>query len=551
MKKFIWIILLIILIVPTFMKIIRPGFFPMQDMMQVFRSHELDKCVTDLQIPCRWIPDGGYGYGYPQFNFYAPGVYYLGEIFHLVGLPFIDSIKIVIILGFIVGAVGMYLLVKEFFGSFPALIASILYTYAPFKAQEIYVRGDISEFWATVFFPLIFWAIYKLIKDGSKKYFIWTIIFTAGLFYSHVLFSFLFIPLIIFWAGFWLIAEKKMKSLPKVLLIMFLGFIASASFTLPMLFEKSYVHIETLLGGYFDFRQHFVTFKELFLSNHWGYGSSVLGPIDDLSLSTGIVQWILGIFAGIFALISFKKDKKISLLILFLGITDLFILFLTHERSSFIWAFFKPLAYLQFPWRFLPLSAFILSFLSGYAIYNFKKAKYFVGILTVIITLILNANFFTPKTWLNVTDKYYLAGEVWQNELTASIFDYLPKYAFLPPPSKAPEIPEILSGTAEFKNYVKKSNYQTADLVVKKDSVIRLPLFDFPGMTVYLNNKVITHVNNNCTNEPFCMGLITFKAPIGDYRFKVKLENTPIRIVGNIMSLAALVSLILIIFKKK
>jgi hypothetical protein len=551
MKKFIWIILLIILIVPTFMKIIKPGFFPMQDMMQVFRSYELEKCVTDLQIPCRWIPDGGYGYGYPQFNFYAPGVYYLGEVFHLVGLPFIDSIKIVIILGFIVGAVGMYLLAKEFFGSFPAIIASILYTYAPLKAQEIYVRGDISEFWATVFFPLIFWAVYKLIKEVGKKYIFWTAISIAGLFYSHVLFSFLFIPLIIFWTGFWLIAEKKIKSFPKVFFVIILGILASATFTLPMLFEKSYVHIETLLGGYFDYRQHFVTLRELFLSNHWGYGSSVLGPVDDLSLSTGIVQWILGFFAGIFALITFKKDKKISLLILSLGVIDLFILFLTHEKSSFIWTFFKPLAYLQFPWRFIPLSAFILSFLSGYAIYHFGKAKYFLGILTVVIVLILNANFFTPKIWLEVTDKYFLTGEVWQNELTASIFDYLPKYATLPPPSKAPETPEILSGVAEFKNYAKKSNYQIGDLVVKKDSVIRLPLFEFPGMTVYLNNKIIPHVNNNCTNEPFCMGLITFNATAGNYIFKVKLENTPIRIVGNIMSLVTLVTIIVITFKKK
>ena len=549
-KKLFWIILLIILTIPSFIKIMRPGFFPMQDMMQVFRTFELDKCTIDLQIPCRWIPDGGYGYGYPQFNFYAPSVYYLGEIFHLIGFQFIDSLKIVIGMGFILGGVGMFLMVSELFGAFPALIASLLYTYAPFKAQEIYVRGDISEFWATAIFPIIFWAIYKLIKNGGKRYVFWTVISIVSLFFTHVLFSILFLPLIIFWVGYWLIAEKKIKSLAKVLYVIILGLFASASFTLPMLFEKKFVHIETLLGGYFDYRQHFVTIKQLFLSNHWGYGSSTLGPIDDLSLSTGIVQWILGVVSGIFAIFTFKKDRKISFLVLFLGLITLVILFLTHQKSSFIWSFFEPLAFLQFPWRFLGIGVFILSFLSGYAVYSFAKFKYGVGVLVLSLVLFLNFSFFTPKTWLNVSDNYFLTGEVWQKGLTASIFDYLPIYAVLPPPSQAPKTPEILIGNAEFTDYIKGSNYQTGNLKVTKEARIRLPLFDFPGMKVYLNNQIISHVNNDCSGEPFCMGLITFNAPPGSYDFKVQLRNTPIRTIGNIISLVSLICLGFLLIKK-
>ena len=549
-KKLFWIVLLVILTIPAFLKLIRPGFFPIQDMMQVFRSFELDKCIADLQLPCRWIPDAGYGYGYPQFNFYAPFVYYLGEVFHLIGFQFIDSLKIVIGLGFLAGAIGMFLLTYEFFGAIPATIASILYTYTPFKAQEIYVRGDISEFWATAFFPIILWAIYKLIKDGGKKYFLWVVISIAGLFFAHVLFSFLFIPIIIFWTGFWLISEKKIQSAPNVFLIIIFGFLTSALFTLPMLFEKSFVHIETLLGGFFDYRQHFVSLKELFLSNHWGYGSSVLGPNDDLSLSTGIIQWVLSLVAIIFALFKFKKGKVVSLLVLSLAAICLFVLFLTHEKSSFIWLLIKPMAFLQFPWRFLAISTFILSFLSGYAIYHFGKLKYFAGLLVLALILIFNLKFFTPKAWLDVSDEYFLTGSVWQSEITASIFDYLPIYAKLPPLAKAPETPEILSGGAVFTSYVKGSNYQTGNLKVNKESVVRLPLYDFPGMTVSLGGKVIPHINNNCSGEPFCMGLITFNAPAGDHTFKVKLENTPVRTIGNIISFVSLIGIVFVLIKK-
>ncbi len=549
-KTILFLILSFLVAIPSFVKIIRPGFFPVQDIMQVFRSYEMNKCFVDFQLPCRWVPDGGYGYGYPQFNFYAPFAYYLGELFHLPGLQIIDSLKIVIGLGFVVGSLGMFLLVNEFFGGIAGLTASVLYTYLPYRAQEIYVRGDISEFWATTFSPLILWAVYKLIKTGQKKYIFITTVTIAGLFFSHVLFSFLFIPLIVFWTGFWLIFEKKIKTSPKVILTILLGLALSASFILPMLLEKKFVHIETLLGGYFDYRQHFVTIRELFLSNHWGYGSSALGPVDDLSLSTGIVQWILGVVAIVIALIKLRRDKKTSLLILSLGLISVFLLFLTHQKSAFIWSTIPSLAFLQFPWRLLAFSGLILSFLAGYSIYALDKFKNITAILAVSAVLFLNINFFTPKSWMNVSDDYYLAGSVWQGELTASIFDYLPIFAKLPPPSEAPKTPEILKGHAEFTNYFKGSDYQTGYLKVSDRARIRLPLFDFPGMTVYLNGKKVSHVNNDCSREPFCMGLITFDAPVGNFNFKVKLENTPVRTVGNIISFSSLICLGLWLIRK-
>jgi hypothetical protein len=71
-KRLFWIILIIATTVPTFSTLIRPGFFPMHDDLQAFRIYEMDKCFSDFQIPCRWVPDAGYQYGYPQFNYYPP-----------------------------------------------------------------------------------------------------------------------------------------------------------------------------------------------------------------------------------------------------------------------------------------------------------------------------------------------------------------------------------------------------------------------------------------------------------------------------------------------
>ena len=93
-KKSLLLIVSLMLTIPSFWKLVRPGYWPMQDDMQAFRLLEMSKCVGDFQIPCRWIPDGGFGYGYPQYNYYAPGVYYLGQVIHLLGFQFIDVVKI-------------------------------------------------------------------------------------------------------------------------------------------------------------------------------------------------------------------------------------------------------------------------------------------------------------------------------------------------------------------------------------------------------------------------------------------------------------------------
>ena len=70
----------------------------MQDDLQAFRVQQMVKCLKDLQIPCRWVPDMGYQYGYPQFNYYPPIIFYLGGILNILGIQIIDVVKIIFIL---------------------------------------------------------------------------------------------------------------------------------------------------------------------------------------------------------------------------------------------------------------------------------------------------------------------------------------------------------------------------------------------------------------------------------------------------------------------
>src|SRR3989344_1329333 len=81
--------------------LIGEGYFNMHDDLQMMRQLEMEKCFLDLQIPCRWVPDMGYGYGYPLFNYYPPLPYLIGQVVRLAGFSFVDTAKILFIFSFV------------------------------------------------------------------------------------------------------------------------------------------------------------------------------------------------------------------------------------------------------------------------------------------------------------------------------------------------------------------------------------------------------------------------------------------------------------------
>ena len=124
------IVLIVILSLFIVWPLFVPGYFSHHDDLQVMRIFEMRKCLIDFQIPCRWVPDMGYGNGYPLFNFYSPFAYYLGALLSFV-LGYVVSAKTLFFIPLVLGGVGMYYLSKELFRKIPGLVGAILYLFAP------------------------------------------------------------------------------------------------------------------------------------------------------------------------------------------------------------------------------------------------------------------------------------------------------------------------------------------------------------------------------------------------------------------------------------
>jgi len=541
-KRFRIEILLILLIVPAINSLLQPGYFSMHDDLQVFRLFELDKCVKDGQIPCRWVPDGGFGYGYPLMQFYPPMPYYPMELMVLLGLGFFWPVKIMFILAFILSGLGMYCLAKEFFGKWGGVLSALFYVYAPYHSVDVYVRGAQNEAWGMVWFPFVLLYIYKLItKKFSWTDFLLFAVALSGQLTSHNVMTLIFAPMAIIWALFWIYKSKNIQAVKNLLLSGLLGIGLSASFFIPVVLEQKYVHVDSMTSGYFNYMAHYIDINQLFFSRFWGYGGSTWGPNDDMSFSVGQLQWIVAVIASVIAIFRFRKHKESSLLILMMVFFGTVYAFLTHSRSLPIWERLPLLQYAQFPWRLVALIVFCFSFVTGY-ITAIKIPKIINKIIIILLSLgviVWNIQFFRVERPTRVTMEEKMAGNQWVLQVTGGIFDYLPRSASRPPGDPAFTIPDYIEGEGGIQYYVSGTNWMKFTANVSSPSAkIMLPLFSFPGLVTKVDGKKVT------TTYDSDLGRIIVDLTKGVHSVSAKIGYTPVRFISDLITLISLFILI-------
>lgn len=560
-KRYIGIWVILILSLFALMPLFNPGFFPIHDNTQVERVFEMHKALQDGQFPVRWVKDLGYGYGYPIFNFYAPLAYYIGAKFMFFGVSALASTKLMIGLGIFLSGVTMYLLAREFWGEYGGIISGVLYIYAPFHAVDIYVRGDIAESWAYAFIPLVFYALFKLYESINKDTFkktnqnqtwIWVCLASvsfAGLILSHNLSAMMATPGIIIFSSILYIFSIKSKKVSKsyyLLLAILIGLLLSAFYWVPVFPELSYTNVLSVVGGGSDYKDHFVCLSQLW-SSPWGFGGSAPGCIDGMSFKIGKLHILLSLLSIPSVFILIKKNKTKGFLVVFFAVSFLFTLFLMIKESKFLWDLITQMAFFQFPWRFLLIVSFYISFLGGAINYfSFKSLKFLKrGILSIVILSIvfMNYSLFKPQEMLMVDSNHYIDRQI-LNWKTSKISDeYMPKGFAIPksqefvPKSRISENKNIIVN-----NVVDKTQFISFDVEVKEKTKLEMNLAYFPGWHVFLDDQ---------EQKIHAEKTIVINIPKGEHKALVKYIQTPVEKIGNLLSVTGVMALLLGIIRLK
>jgi len=540
----------LITIIPFF----HSGFFSFHDNTQVQRVFEMSKALRDGVFPVRWSQDLGFNYGYPMFNFYAPFAYYLGAFFNLLGANVLLATKIMMVLGVMLASFSIYLFTKELFNKKTAVVAALLYVFAPFHAVDTYVRGDVAELWAFVFIPLIFYALYKIYKTPNFSAVALGAFSYAGLILSHNLSAFMATPFILLFLILLILLKKDKKTAVYLGLPVLLGILISAFYWFPAVLEMGYTNVASQTTGGANFRDHFVCITQLWASP-WGFGGSVKGCVDGLSFMIGKSHLALALLSAILfvLIVALKKMSKDKILIFgFLIFGFLVSVFLTLDYSKFIWEAIKPMAFLQYPWRFLLLISFFISILAAGMLYFLEvlfknvKNKWFIALslVTALVIVLLNVKFFVPQTYSLVDASYFTNAYFLKWKTSTVTGEYMPK-DFLKPSSfaKLPNRPQVIRGKIQMKMTTHRTGFYAMEYDSDSVSEVLFPIAYFPAWRSKIDNQNSNYqVKNN--------GLL-ITLPSGNHVVTFYYEQTPIEKAADIISICGILILVLAIIYRK
>ncbi|MEX2012933.1 MAG: 6-pyruvoyl-tetrahydropterin synthase-related protein [Candidatus Levyibacteriota bacterium] len=529
-KKFLPVIFIALLVIPV-LELFHPGLPVTHDGQDhVARIANFYQNLAEGNIIPRWASNLNWGYGHPILMFLYPLPSYMASFFHAVGFSLVDSLKLVFAISFILSGLSMYLWARTVWGKEAGVAAAILYTYAPYRFVDLYVRGAIGEHVAFIFPPLVLYFFYKLSKKTDFIYIAGGALSLAGFILAHNAISIMFLPIIILY-GLYLLWQNKLNKyfMFSSLSLVFLGFGLSAFFWGPAYFEGKYTLRDIVTSG--EFTSRFVQFKDL-LWGEWNYGIS-----GQFTVQVGILHWV--IVALSIALLFIKKQKKNLIinaaLIGILGAT----LFLMTEPSRPVWDTISVLQKFQFPWRLLSVVVFCTAVLGALVISSLAKKYKTIGVILIIFfSLLLNKNYWHASSYVEKPEEFYSG--IYDG--TTDTGESAPVWSvrFMEKEPKA-EI-EIISGEASATVLERKVTRHSYEVTAGDKVRLRENTLYFPGWMVLISGKP-TDIEFQDENN---RGVMTFGVPAGKYRIDVIFSETKLRNAANMISAFSMLCILIL-----
>ena len=560
---------------------------------QVYFLFEFDRVVQDGIWWPRWSPDFAFGYGYPFFNIYGPLSHFLAELLlHFFGFSYTGAIETIFGLSIVGSAAAMYVYVRSWLGRSAAIIAALVYVYAPYHLLNLYVRGHLAESMAFVWLPLCLWTVRQAVVRPAYRWVVGAALSYAGLMLTSNLVIVLFTPLLgiyllvlvwIYakpatitqarqpvWRQGWIFVQRAF--VPGIGLLSGLGL--SAIFWIPALLEYKDVRVDQWFDVRYDFRGHFVYFFQLF-SPDWGFGASIPGPNDPISFQIGVAPLVFMLFGLILAWKTLGELRPEVICLLVFGL--LAVLVGVHWAAP-LWdvpLLSSILRSAQFPWRWLSLTTLCFSILAGLLAY--RQARFTDQLtlpLLTVIAIILLAGY--PYLQVQIIEPLEgpvsLAGlmrfQQSSDEMTGStrwvkeIPTWSPIAEYYINQERAGQPVQPIDTKIDYGNttYPQDENFAVRSVahntvmeevyfLNKRDTEQRIVFnqFYYPGWTAYLldgQHGQPVQPLEVIPEETGTLGRMTVPVPTGEGYVLLRFEATPLRRAAQIISLGTLVLLL-------
>jgi hypothetical protein len=552
-----------------------------------YRAAEMARAWEQGVLFPRWAEGLYFGYGAPLWHFYAPLSYYLSAALMSLGLGPLTSLRLLIVLIQVSMAAGMYVLMRQQVGKLGGLLAALAYLWTPYMLYtEPYARGTYPEMLAFALWPFAFWRMGQVLDSGIKPR--WGVLsLTLCVFLlilAHNLMALTAFALLLAW-WLWhvlgLLWQQEIRTAPQerprsaaawgqaiayghfqgaalALLGLSLGVGLAAWFWLPILAEGGTVNLQNLTAtSLLDYRAFFVPLSELL----------GLRPIPDLGAINGLYNvYQAGPYAWIAALIGALAGLRLARglrggggRVLVFALLSLSLLALMTPAARPTWDALGFLQTLQFPFRLLGPLAFTLAVLVGYNALWIERLPYswraWPVALGVAAPLLLAAPSLVVPEWTNQRVDASLAAYHREEEAgrqlgTTFTNEYLPRAVTVLPTGNARLLDDAADGhpidrlhhealPSDVEAVLLHSGPQASAWRVQSEAGLRLEvlIFAWEGWRASVDGQ-------DAPIRPSSPhGFITFDVPPGSHEVRVWLGPTIARVLGDSLSLIAIVLL--------
>jgi hypothetical protein len=534
-------------------------------LLHVYRLVELERAAGQGVLFPRWLPDLGYGFGFPLFNYYAPLSYYLLLALRGFGLPVVAALQFGYALALVAISLGVFLWARAIFGSIAGLVAAFAAVYAPYVLYDALHRGVLAELWGLAFLALSLAALEHHVRQRTGRTLLWLVLAYAALVLTHNILALTGSALLLAYALFLLgrpgaparpatsPGRERLTTHPFVALALGLGL--ATFFWLPALAERDLVQIEQLYGP-----------------ANFFYGNNFLSPTDLVALPQPAdpaqvnpsLAFGLGIPQLLFALVAWRPRADPPLTAgqrrhrLALTVAIALLLAMTLPASRFIWDRLPLLYFVQFPWRFLGPVSLLLAVLAGAGASRLPGSPVVQLGASLLPLAVAGLPWLFPGGYqaeLALAPDAVIRFEAETGWLgTTSAAEYLPvQVETLPAPetllplyeAAAPDylIPRLDSGSIPASAELLDARYGLTDANVSLAAAapfqVRFLWYYFPGWQLQLNGEP----HPVAATGPH--GLLAAEIPAGEHTLALSFDDTPIRRWSGYVSVASLLALLI------
>jgi hypothetical protein len=484
----------------------------------------------------RWMEWANHGFGEPRFIFYPPLSWLLGPaLSFFMPWKYVPVAFIVLVQTF--AGISAFAFARRILPERAALFGAVCYAANPNALLIIYMRSDFAELLASAFFPLLFLAALQLAgvlpnrsrsKSSPVVFFavvfaaVWLANAPAGVMASYSA------VLLFAWLAF---SEKSWAPIARGVGGIALGFGLAAFYLVPAAYEQRWVNIGQALSSGLLPVQNFL-YTVINDPEHTFFNWIASTTAIALIVVTGVAALARRCRV---ASKSAVEEQVWRCLLLLAAVAVLLML----RPTLILWEILPKLRFIQFPWRWMSILSMAFAHFVAAAVVKPRFRWIWVG--AVLVLLGGMATFFVRTTWWDNDDVATLAAGIAAGSGFEGVDEYDPvgdDHYNLPakalPAKIVPAEGSAAGGGATILVQRWLANQKELRVAATAPVTVALRLLNYPGWRVEVNGARVA------PGTVADSGQMILQLPAGESRVSVRFVRTPDRVVGDLVSLAAL-----------